>query len=302
MRDHTVKCCDHTTAIKLGIELVEAHPDLMPGTMFFLCQRYQATITLETCRQNWDEAHANRGADDLDRRAACRSCTIGLQLHGKAASDSPEWADVRRSGECVRCGRVGLRQVSTTGECVSCWNRRRESERGFNARGTPLKNPVVISPHRVGLVSGGVPTYQLFSAWHDGEALSCALRQIDGAKFHSQQPGTIAWNAKADKFEYRCFKHPGEFGALREFVNIDGTIGYECPVCSPNRAKPLPIARVVNATSLSTPEIVGLLYNCAHEEWTPLPHICDRCRHYPLQIRQRGSGHVEARCPLCDQQ
>ncbi len=300
MRDHTSPVCDHTTAAKLGIELVEAHPDLMPGALFFVCQRHRATITLETCRRNWDEAHSSRGPDDIDRRAACRSCLIGQHLHSSTSADSAEWADVRRSGECARCARVGLRLVSGTGECVSCWNRRRETERGYNARGKPLMNPIIMTSRRVGLVVGGKPAYRRFLSWHDGEAVSRAIRQIDGVKFHSMQPGTPTWNVKSERFEYRCSKHHGEFGALRELVSGDGDVEYICPVCSPSRAKALPVARVVAPTSIIPKELAALDYDDAPEGWTPTAHICDRCQHYPIQVRKRPDWRTEARCPLCD--
>jgi len=302
MCDHTSPRCDHTTAAKLGIELVEAHPDLMPGVLFFGCQRHKATITLETCRRNWDEAHARRGPDDLDRRAACRSCTIGQHLHSTDATDAAEWADVRRPGECVRCARVGLRLVSTTGECVSCWNRRREAERGRNARGRPPMFPHTMTPRRVGLVVDGKPAFRRFLAHHEGEAVSVALRQVDGAKFHNLQPGAAAWNAKAGRFEYRCSKHPGEFGALRELVSGDGTVEYICPVCSPGRAVGLPVARVEAATSIMQGEFMAAACEDAQEVWTPTAHVCDRCEHYPIQVRRRPRGAVEAQCPLCDQE
>lgn len=302
MRDHTSPCCDHTTAARLGIELVEAHPDLMPGVLFLGCQRHKATITLDTCRRNWDEAHARRGPDDLDRRAACRSCIIGQHLHSTAATDATEWADVRRPGECVRCARVGMRMVSTTGECVSCWNRRREAERGKNARGRPPLYPHTMAPRRVGLVVDGKPVYRRFMAHHDGEVVSSALRQVDGAKFHNLQPGASAWNAKAGRFEYRCSKHPGEFGALRELVSGNGTVEYICPVCSPGRAAGLSVARVEAATSIMPGEFVADDCEDAPEVWTPTAHICDRCLHYPIQVRRRPRGRVEAQCPLCDQE
>lgn len=302
MRDHTSSRCDHTTAAKLGIALVEAHPDLMPGSLFFGCKRLQATITLDTCRQNWDEAHAKRGPDDLDRRAACRSCVIGQHLHGTATHDTAEWADVRRPGECVRCARVGMRMVSASGECVSCWNRRREAERGRNARGRPPMFPHTMTPRRVGLMVDGKPVYRRFMAHHEGEAVSRAVRQVDGAKFHSMQPSAATWNSRASRFQYRCSKHPGEFGSLRELVSADGTIQYVCPTCKPGRARGLPEANVEAATSLMPAEFVAVVVSHCDvpEVWTPTAHICDRCEHYPIHVRRRPRGAVEARCPLCD--
>ncbi|WP_421243499.1 hypothetical protein [Aeromonas enteropelogenes] len=161
-------------------------------------------------------------------------------------------------------------------------------------------NPIIMTSRRVGLVVGGKPAYRRFLSWHDGEAVSRAIRQIDGVKFHSMQPGTPTWNVKSERFEYRCSKHHGEFGALRELVSGDGDVEYICPVCSPSRAKALPVARVVAPTSIIPKELAALDYDDAPEGWTPTAHICDRCQHYPIQVRKRPDWRTEARCPLCD--
>lgn len=300
--------CDSDTSQRdraklAGIQLAERFPDLMPGALFFSCSRMQAHVTLDTCRKNWDEAHARRRPDDEDRRAACRSCEVGRLLHTESSPVGAKWADLRHSGECSRCGRRDLRIVAGV-ECVSCWNRRKESEKGRNARGTTIMFPITLTPRRVGLIIDGKPTYRRFLAIHDGEAISRAIRQVDGAGFHDQQPASSVWNPRAGRFQYRCSKHPGEFGTLRELVSDDGAIEHTCPVCTPGRAKGLPEARVEAATSLASPEWVTFIMSESPwvseitEQWTPTPHVCDRCQHYPIQVRQRS--RIEARCPLCD--
>ncbi|UVF21366.1 hypothetical protein HPT29_009670 [Microvirga terrae] len=165
---------------------------------------------------------------------------------------------------------------------------------------------IVLSARRVGVMgSDGKPAWRRFDAWHDGEAISRAVRQTDGARFHDKQPGKSVWNQRVRGFQYRCEKHPGEFGSLVERQSDDGTIQYICPVCTPGRAKGLPEARVCSATSLSSPELVRELLVqtgiASHltEHFAPTAHVCDRCQHYAIEARLRN-GRSETRCPICD--
>jgi len=283
----------------------ERYPDLRPGVLYFECERLWAHITRDSCHRNWTAAHEKVTDETPLRLMKCRGCPVGRTLHTDA--DAPAtWQDVRSSSECVRCGRRDLRIITSTGTCVSCWNRRRETERGFNARGRPMETPINLHPHRVGLLGAdGNPTWRKFDAWHDGEATSRAARQVDGAKFHDLQPGKSVWNHRVGHFQYRCDKHSGEFGTLRERQSDDGTVTYVCPVCRPNAAKDLPDARVMASTSLSSPEFVResmVLTGVANhltEHFAPTAHICDRCKHYAIEARLR-TGRVETRCPMCD--
>ncbi|MCC4746031.1 hypothetical protein [Escherichia coli] len=165
---------------------------------------------------------------------------------------------------------------------------------------------MVLHHRRVGLVgSDGKPSWRRFDCWHEGEAISRAVRQIDGAKFHDQQPGKSVWNQRVGRFQYRCTKHGSELSTLREMVADDGSIQYVCPVCTPGRAKGLPDATVTASTSLSSPEFVlesMVLTGVAKDltdQFAPTAHICDRCQHYAIGARLR-TGRVETRCPMCD--
>ncbi|WP_370602973.1 hypothetical protein [Escherichia coli] len=164
----------------------------------------------------------------------------------------------------------------------------------------------MLHPRRVGLVGAdGKPTWRRFDAWHAGEAISRAVRQIDSAKFHDKQPGKSVWNARIKRWQYRCGQHGGELSTLVERQCDDGTVEYVCPVCSPGRAKGLPEAQVCSATSLSSPEFVResmVLTGVARDltdQFAPTAHICDRCQYHAIEARLR-SGRVEARCPQCD--
>lgn len=296
----------HDHSQRIGIVWDERYPELRPGVLYFECERLSAHLTSDACRKNWIAAHEKVTDETPLRLMKCRHCPTGRALHTDI--ETPQtWQDVRSSSECVRCGRHDLRLIADTRECVSCWNRRKETERGRNARGGVLQNPVVLRQRRVGLFNdGGKPTWRRFSSWHDGEAISRAVRQVDGAKFHDHQPGISVWNRRVGKFQYRCSLHTGEFGTLRELVGSDGGVEYICPVCKPGRARGLPEAIVCSATSLSSPAFVreSLVKTDAaihlKEHFAPTAHICDRCQHYAIEARLRN-GRVECRCPLCDE-
>ncbi|HAW6312363.1 TPA: hypothetical protein JLQ69_003512 [Escherichia coli] len=296
----------HVISEHAGIEWEERYPVLRPGVLYFECERLCAHLTEEGCRTNWEQATSTRpDPEQPSRFAKCRACPIGLRLHTDVNAPI-NWRDVRSGSECVRCSRRDMRLIAGT-TCVSCWNREREGRLNKDARGNVPKTRMVLHPRRVGLVDAdGNPTWRRFDAWHAGEAISRAVRQIDSAKFHDKQPGKSIWNERVRRFQYRCDKHPGEFGSLVEFHRDDGTIQYVCPVCKPGRAKGLPEARVCSGTSLSSPEFVResmtLTGSAAHltEHFAPTAHICDRCSHYAIEARLR-SGKVECRCPMCDQ-
>ncbi len=309
MCDHTLLKCDHTRSAKrdhtINIEWVEKYPDLRPGVLYFDCERLSACITRDTCHKNFTAAHEKVTDETPLRLLKCRGCAVGRELHTEI--DAPRtWQDVRSSSGCVRCGRHDLRIIPSTGTCVSCWNRAREGKLGKDARGNTPRTLVTLSSRRVGLRDGiGNPTWRRFDAWHDGEAISRAIRQIDGASFHDQQPGKSVWNQRVGRFQYRCGKHPGEFGTLRELVADNGDTEYVCPVCKPGRARGLPEARICGATSIQSQEFVRDMLvqteNAAHltEHFAPTAHICEKCNHYAIEARLR-SGKVETRCPMCD--
>lgn len=293
---------EHSQQLEIAWE--ERYPDLRPGVLYFECGRLCAHITNETCRQNWLQATNTRpDPEQPSRFAKCRSCPIGLHLHTDV--DAPlTWRDVRAESECVRCGRRGIRIITSTGECASCFNRRRETERGRNARGRPPMFPTIMTPRRVGLVIDGKSAWRRFDSANPAEAITRAIRQVDGAQFHDEQPGNVVWNPKLPRYQYRCQKHPGEFGTLRELVADDGSVEYICPVCAPGRAKGLPEATVTTSTSIKpfgfVSELANVIdYENVDGEWVGTEHICDRCQHYPLEVRRRN-GRTESRCPMCD--
>ncbi|EMI6940237.1 hypothetical protein V6833_004738 [Escherichia coli] len=294
----TQPSCDHTA----GIQFFEKFPDLMPGKLFFSCDRLSAHITFETCRQNYEAAQQRMGDETPLRLMKCRGCSVGRALHA-GVDDPASWMDVRSSNECLRCGRRDLRVIAITSCCVSCWNREREGKIGKDARGNVPRTRVVLNPRRVGLLVDGKPTWRVFAAYHEGEAVSRAIRQVDGAKFHDQQPGKVVFNARTKTFQYRCKKHGGELSTLAELQRSDGRVEYVCPVCQPGRAKSLPEARVCSTTAIQPREFVREIMRAYYDEpvesWKATEYVCDRCEHYALQVRTIGKK-LQCRCPLCD--
>ena len=71
----------------------------------------------------------NKKPDPWEGRWHCRGCLLGAERAGLPAR--PSWP----SGVCVRCHREGLRIVTRSGLCVSCYNRQHELESGHNAKG-----------------------------------------------------------------------------------------------------------------------------------------------------------------------
>ena len=288
---------------ELPIEWVEKYPDLRPNVMYFECARLSAYLTKDACGKNFEAAHQKATDETPLRLLKCRGCNMGRSLH--TDSDAPQsWVDVRNPGSCVRCGRSDLRLIPSASTCVSCFNRERESRIGKNARGRMPQTMVILSPRRVGLAIDGKPVWRRFAAWHEVESLSRAIRQIDGAKFHPEQPGKSVWNARVGRFQYRCSLHGGELSTLVERRNDDGTTEYICPVCRPAAAKSLPEAMVTASVSFSSPgfvkELLAKLGDVELAEYfTPVSFICDRCSHYQIEVRKRGS-RVECRCPACD--
>lgn len=286
----------------IHIQWVEKYPDLMPGKLFFECQRLGASLTCESCHTNWLSAQ-KRHEDEPARADLCRRCPIGHQLHS-GEDTSHKWIDFRSRSECIRCGRSGLRIIPSTHECVSCWNRHRETKVNQDARGNEPLTKTILSPQRIGLLVDGKPTWRRFNGVHLGEAINRALLYIPGATFHDEQPGISIWDPKAGKFQYRCRKHPGEFGVLREMESEDGTVEYVCPVCTPKRAKGLPDARVEATVSIHDRQFVPSMMNMVTgempQDWMTTAVICGDCHQYPVKIRLR-SGKIESRCPQCDE-
>lgn len=121
--------------------------ELLPGRLFFRCDRQRATLQVDSCAAMW------RIANDLNdgTHGACRLCPLGSVHAGEvAASMSP----LKGTKTCCRCHRGAERLIGGM-ICVSCYNRGREWLAGRNAKGTaPVKHTPLCS-RRIRYVHGG---------------------------------------------------------------------------------------------------------------------------------------------------
>lgn len=106
---------------------------LVPGRLFFRCERMRGTLSTTACADMW------RKANDLSDGscANCMRCPTGAVHAGEvAASMSP----LKGTLTCARCHRGASRLIGRM-VCVSCYNRAREMSIGRNAKGTaPVKH------------------------------------------------------------------------------------------------------------------------------------------------------------------
>lgn len=107
--------------------------DVLPGKMFFRCERTRATLSTTSCADMWRRSNGGKGVDTYSH---CKCCPIGALHAGEAgASMSP----LKGTLTCARCHRTANRLIGKM-VCVSCYNRSRELAMGRNAKGTaPVK-------------------------------------------------------------------------------------------------------------------------------------------------------------------
>lgn len=124
--------------------------DVLPGVKHFTCDRYKATLSVESCAEKFRLANSS---DAFGRHAHCRLCTIGAAHNG--AGPNLNLGTLKGSRTCSRCHRQNGRLIGKR-LCVSCMNRQYESIKNRNAKGTaPIKHPPL---HRlaIGYIAGGV--------------------------------------------------------------------------------------------------------------------------------------------------
>lgn len=125
--------------------------NLMPGRVFFRCERMRASLAVDSCAIMWRRENDNNEA----QHPACRLCQLGAIHAGEvAASMSP----LKGTPTCARCHRQATRLIKKM-ICVSCSNRESEWVKGRNAKGTkPVKHPPM-APRRLYFCAGGEPGY-----------------------------------------------------------------------------------------------------------------------------------------------
>ena len=154
--------------------------DLMPGRVFFRCERMRATLTTDACSAMW--RRENNGCDG--EHEGCHCCPIGASHAGEvAASMSP----LKGAKICGRCHRPASRLIHRH-LCISCQNRAYECARGRNAKGTaPVKAPRV-DVRRLHYLAGSDPQTLRMASIDTDELIVAVLRD-------SRQRVSIAFNA-----------------------------------------------------------------------------------------------------------
>lgn len=119
---------------------------LVPGKVYFRCERMRATLSTESCAGMWRrESEMNDGA-----HGNCRLCSIGAVHAGEVA---PSMSPLKGTLTCARCHRVAGRLIGGH-RCVSCYNREREVEIGRNAKGTAPVKHCGLAPRRIRYLCG----------------------------------------------------------------------------------------------------------------------------------------------------
>lgn len=283
------------TAKLLTVRAFIAFPVEMPGVHFVTCPS-GAKLSINGCSARHAIAVSNKDPERCT--SECKTCPVGGVLWRNAPTlEAHTIPDC--NGICPRCGRVGQRLIgpgkAEEALCVSCWNRKREEEKGCNARGH-VPEPLIISNWLIGVEIDGEQRYRRHSGAHQGEAIiRCALA-LPGVRFHDSRPGSVAHGD--DGFTYRCNKHPEE--RLREETGKRGAVAFVCPVCGPEAAA-LPVPTVLQALELRTVGEAAAVYSAIRPDKCSEIHtasICSGCRQSTIKIR-RSSGRTVATCHGC---
>lgn len=290
-----------------AVELFEAFPDHLPGTMFFRCERLGATIRPDDCaaryrRAQHDAIHGHK--------ISCSRCPIGAQHAGGA----PRRAT---STSCSRCGRQATRLIGRR-LCASCYNRQREAKKGRNGRGTVPVKFKPLRPRRVGMLVDGEPRWRLIDGCQtEREASAVQLREgveagvlgwhVEmGAKpapttptpapveLHGDQPGRIVWLPRSRRFAYQS---RGQLLAADQ--DEGGWLTYRPMRRGETPAPVMPPTFVAGVHWLATwlGEPVADARELG-EAWRSTAFVCRGCRGGMLEARRRGS-RIECRCPAC---
>lgn len=143
---------------------------LVPGRLFFRCERMRGTLSTTACADMW------RKANDLNDGSCgnCMRCPIGAVHAGEvAASMSP----LKGTLTCARCHRGATRLIHKH-LCVSCYNRGAEYRKGRNAKGTaPIKH-APMHPRSIRFLCGDdLKSIRLAESVDTEELMVAALRE-----------------------------------------------------------------------------------------------------------------------------
>ncbi len=261
---------------------------VVPGQRHFQCSPLRALLSTQACADRFSRTLQ----PDSEKFITCKRCPIGRQHH-EEHNPSESVAPLRpvRAPVCIRCGRPASRMVESV-LCPSCWNRAAEAKRGYNARGNPLRNYIVPSPRRVGVVGqDGTPAWVLFDGQHFPESMALAART--GLRLNDAQPGRSVWNPCRQAFEYR-----NSNSHLLIEMKIEGRIEYVgVERLHPGEAP----AQVTIPTLLMDPEAAETWLTVSGDsdsltcDWHQLEFACSRCGHGMLH-GYKGTDGIHVRC------
>ena len=162
-----------------GVVYQEAH-----GLHLFKCEAQAATITVKSCAENYRSSKSALRVAYRPHLQHCQGCPVGACHAGEKPKDRPIAA--RADRVCPRCRRKSARYVPSAALCVSCFNRKREIEKGKNRHGNV---PVRLLEHKP------VPHSILFT--HNGERVRFDRLAVDSletllaAVFLARSPETL---------------------------------------------------------------------------------------------------------------
>lgn len=271
------------------VELIEAHPEQLPGVMFFQCKRLSATLRPEECAARHREATSST----LGKWSACSTCCIGAHHVSK---DKGRPITAFRQIACVRCDVRPTRLIAKM-RCVSCHHRELEYRKGINARGTSPIHFRPLRPLRVGIqaADGSLSWVMVAACQTELEPVGTIVRQKPGAYLHGLDPGESVWNAVADRFEYR--DRQGKTLTVDE--SADGTLTYRPAAPGERPAPTLAPTLVATVHFLATWLGVSTEGDSIDAAWRVQPFACQDCTQGTLQARRRA-GRIECRCPACE--
>jgi hypothetical protein len=146
------------------------------------CPPMSARLTLSACRRMWTSAQEQR-PQPWDSRVKCLTCQLGAERAGASAQVAATKAAVESIRTiCPSCSRPAARLIHGM-RCVSCYNRRREAERGKNCKGGRPR--ICDALHTESLAVSAPDTapavIQIASVLSRPEALVIAARQVAAA-------------------------------------------------------------------------------------------------------------------------
>ncbi len=286
------------------ITYYEAYPDLLPGAMFFDCQRISATLRPEHCASRHKEAckasrYETGDVQDVAKSfSACRSCPIGAR-HAAGNTDGGEEVEIGvaplPTNVCARCSRGGMRLIKRR-LCVSCYNREREANIGVNARGT---KPVDFKPlfaRYVGIEDGESARWVSFKVQNDHEPLVIALRECGSVALSEEHPAQVAWDDQHG-FHYV----DDEDRPLSETVAKSAAI--KLSPCG-NDERPAEVRQTVQLLHADTLRRWLSMTDATADlgsmwEWQPFG--CESCHRGVLRARNRA-GRLQCQCPACGEE